>query len=210
MRLVLAAALGLVVGARPAHAGLALSITSPGTDLTHIPVGQTVTFHVDLSGLGTSPVSLQILAATVTFEQSLLGTATTLTPGPIVPDTSPSAFDLAEVVNPNGVFGLYFVPPFSSSLNIAEDGTFYSFSVLAQTAGSGTIGFSASTAGTRAVDQDFNRIDSTSGLTLTGLDYTVVPAAGAVPEPSTLVGSTLGIALALGYAWRRRRARAAA
>ena len=39
----------------------------------------------------------------------------------------------------------------------------------------------------------------------------IVTAAAAVPEPSTLIGATLGVALALGYAWRRhRRARAAA
>ena len=35
-------------------------------------------------------------------------------------------------------------------------------------------------------------------------------AAGAAPEPSTLVGGTLGVALALGYARRRRRAGVAA
>ena len=43
------------------------------------------------------------------------------------------------------------------------------------------------------------------------LDLAFGPAVAAVPEPSTLVGGTLGVALALGYAWRRhRRARAAA
>jgi hypothetical protein len=57
-----------------------------------------------------------------------------------------------------------------------------------------------------------------TGLTFTGTgtaDVAMTPIteqAGAVaaPEPSTLVGAATGVALALGYAWRRRRAKAAA
>ena len=42
---------------------------------------------------------------------------------------------------------------------------------------------------------------------VTNLDVEGEPAATAAPEPSALVGGTIGVALALGYALRRRRAR---
>jgi hypothetical protein len=62
---------------------------------------------------------------------------------------------------------------------------------------------------------DFVSVDPNGSLLLTQSDsivrLTAPPGGGFVasPEPSTLVGGSLGVALALGYAWRRRRARAA-
>jgi hypothetical protein len=45
---------------------------------------------------------------------------------------------------------------------------------------------------------------------LIGGTITVTGSVAAVPEPSTLAGAATGVILALGCAWRRRRARAAA
>jgi hypothetical protein len=68
-------------------------------------------------------------------------------------------------------------------------------------------------------DTDFTKLGLTAGTyTYTwgtgGPDHTltvqIVPAAAAVPEPSTLVGASIAVFLGLGCAWRRRKAKHAA
>jgi hypothetical protein len=56
-----------------------------------------------------------------------------------------------------------------------------------------------------------NVVDTTANGSILSLAFQgQIGPGGVVPEPTTLVGGSLGVALALGYAWRRRRARVAA
>jgi hypothetical protein len=73
-----------------ARADLQLSITqdpSSTADLNALTPGEQVTFDVTLSGLDVAGgQTIGTLGGTVTFDQSLLGTALSITAGGIVPD----------------------------------------------------------------------------------------------------------------------------
>jgi hypothetical protein len=138
---VLSVSLALLFGAAtPCRADLAFSITS-NADLTNLSVGQDVTFNVVLSGLGSGD-SLDFLAATVTFDGTLLGTPSAINPSAIVPDStgflSSASLGMADANYDD-----------SSSVSgnpVTENGIFYSFDTTVQSAGSGMLAFDFSSA----------------------------------------------------------------
>src|SRR5205823_7657882 len=82
-------AIALLAIAQPARADLLLTVTedaSSTADLNALTPGQQVTFDVTLSGLTTETIGT--LGATLNFEETLLGTPLSITPGSIVPDAS--------------------------------------------------------------------------------------------------------------------------
>jgi hypothetical protein len=114
-----------LVGAPTARADFILSLSSPTPDLTHLQVGQAVTFNVNLSGLNSGD-ALAYLAGTVVFDATLLGTPTSVPAGAIVPDASGflgTGF--------SGAADAFYDAIFFSSTNarITTNGTFFAFDV---------------------------------------------------------------------------------
>src|SRR4051794_6981352 len=118
----------LVTLAPAARAGLTLSLVAESVDPNQLSIGQTVRFDVVLSGLAPGD-ALDYLAGTVTYEGPLLGTASNVTLGGIVPD--PSGF---VGVGFDGVADAFYDAVFFSATGtpITSNGVFYSFEVVAQ------------------------------------------------------------------------------
>ncbi len=109
-----------------AGAGLTLSIAAESADLSHLTVDQALRFDVSLSGLNPG-AQLDYLAGTVTFDSSLLGSATDVTTGGIVPD--PTGFVGAGFVG--AADALYDAVFFSvTNTPISSNGVFYTFDVV--------------------------------------------------------------------------------
>ncbi len=111
-----------------ARAGIVLSLSSETPDLSHLTVGQTVRFDVQLSGLNPGD-QLDYLAGTVDFDSNLLGTPTQVAAGAIVPD--PTGFVGTPFI---GVADAFYDAVFFSVTNtpISSNGTFYTFDVKTQ------------------------------------------------------------------------------
>ena len=135
----MAAASSAVLPCDAARGELTLSFASTAPDLSTLPVGQTVTFTVDLSGLLPGE-ELDALAATVVYDAALLGPPT-IAPGPIVPDPLDDPFDFM-VFTAGGVADASFLTfGLDPSARIAANGTFFSFSVEVLAEGGGTLSF---------------------------------------------------------------------
>lgn len=180
----------LFILASAAKADLALSVVAESADPTQLSVGQTVRFDVVLSGLLPGE-SMDYLAGTVTFEGSLLGTAFNVTPGETVPDLSGFVgvgFDGAADAFYDAVF-------FSiSNTPIMANGVFYTFDVVAQEAGSGSLQLDPTSLA--AADGTNSPVPLAAGP---ALSYTITGTA--VPEPGSLILMVTGLMSCAGFVW---------
>jgi hypothetical protein len=190
------ASLLLLLPTQFAHADLLLSLSADAPDLNSLTLGQSFNVQVSLSGLNTGD-TLDFLAATVTFDGTRLGTPS-ITAGPIVPD--PTGYIQSAL---SGLADASYDALFASSGSpITDNGLFYSFSVVVQGLGQGTIAF------------DF--VDS-SGSDASGAPLPTVTAGGtlsfstvsAVPEPSGFVLMGTATLALLAYAGHHRLKRSA-
>lgn len=160
-----------------ARADLVLGFSSDAPDPLHIAVDQIVTFQVLLTGLGDSgnPSELSELGVDVAYDSTLFGMPT-VSAGAIVPDPSIDSFTPVEIA---GSAGAVYDTIFSGAMNISADGIFFTFTVKALRAGSGTLGFSPSPS---AFDSSNDPVTLDSSAT-----YAFSISSQAVPEPSSLV-----------------------
>jgi hypothetical protein len=173
-----------LLSASAARADLTLSIAAESADLSHLTVGQGVRFDVSLSGLNPG-AQLDYLAGTVTFDSSLLGSATNVTAGAIVPD--PTGFVSAGFV---GAADAFYDAVFFSATNtpISSNGVFYTFDVVTQQPGSGSLSFDPTSLA--ANDGANTPVSLSAGPSV---PFTI-EAAVSVPEPNSLVVALAALA----------------
>ena len=194
--IVLAAALGLAVGAGRAEAGIIIDINQVGSDVVATGSGT-----IDLTGLtpgATTAVAVGTVTPTLariiegpdssTGEDTYTGAMgpRSFGPGGRITNASPGSGDLFGVQGTGD--GFILVPHgYVSGTMLSATDTYggQTFSSLGLTPGTYTYHWG-------------------TGVHADSLTVQIGPAA-AVPEPSTLAGGAIGIALALGYAWRRHR-----
>ena len=154
---------------------ISLSLVAP--DLSALPVGSPVTIGVELAGLSPG-ASLDSLAATVTFDGSLLGTPT-LHAGLIVPNPLADPLDLLSTAD-TGLADMAFLTfGLNANQHIEGNGVFFSFDVTAAQVGSGAfrIGFAGAT--------QFNASNPNAPLAANVLASADLPFnVVAVPEPA--------------------------
>lgn len=178
---------------------------STSADVNHLQLGESVTFDVSLSGIdpNNSDTYLSYLAATVSYDNSLLSSPSAVNPGAIVPDLT--GFFGTPLSNAADALydGVYV-----ASTPISSSGAFFSFQVTATAVGSGTLSFSADAATlANASPQNPQLTPDTVSL-----DFTI-EAGGpgtAVPEPPPfvlLISSFLGGLLFFGMRNLVRRTR---
>jgi hypothetical protein len=177
-----------------ANADLTLSVSAESADLAHLQVGQTVRFDVVLSGLP-SGGQLDYLAGTVTFDSSLLGSALNVSAGAIIPD--PTGF---QGTGFPGAADAFYDAVFFSVTNtpISSNGVFYTFDVVAQQPGSGTLAFDLTSLA--ATDGNNNPVPLGAGP---ALPFTI-GAPASVPELNSLVLVVAALACGGGAGVSRR------
>ena len=116
--------------------GIMLTLTSPN-DLSNINVGDVVQFDVTLSGLDPGD-SLDLLSADLIWSSSLLGLPT-VSAGSIIPVIDIAGFDSSA--SGAGRASAFYDVSIAMTSPLTSNGQFFSFSVTALAAGSGTIGF---------------------------------------------------------------------
>ena len=215
--------LSIIVGASgtPAIADISLSLSSP-TDLSKLTVGQQFTVDVNLQGLppldmqmGTTADFIFILDSKVLFPSAQfapildpdpVNNTSGLTPGSVFLTDSNGVnqrinFNAASRLTSTGAAGDFSDSFPGPSGAIGQNGTYYSFTLQAISAGSGSIYLDPS--GNPYDTASYaNRYaaDDTPGyyyapLTLgSPLAFTVSPAAAAVPEPTTFLLAAIGMA----------------
>jgi len=186
-----------LLAASGARAGLMLSVAAESAELSHLTVGQSVRFDVMLSGLNSGD-QLDYLAGTVTFDSSLLGSATNVTAGAIVPD--PTGFVSAGFV---GAADAFYDAVFFSVTNtpISSNGVFYTFDVVTQQPGSGNLAFDLTSLA--ATDGTNTPVPLGAGP---ALPFTI-GAAVSVPEPNSLFLALAALACCGGAVVSRRLTR---
>ena len=201
------------VGQLSARAGvLTLRLTS-AADLSSLTVGETFTMDVNLEGLS-GESSLSTLASTLLFSHPSFGppaSGNAVTPGPIVID--PLADFFGDAFPPFGAVELVDGQFFSGDVanNIASDGRFFSFTLQATSAGSGTIEFdplSLSAFDDQSnfyVDPNDPFADPEFVIQTNSLTFDVSPGSAVVPEPASIIGFACLSSIVAGAAFRRRR-----
>ena len=177
-----------------AQAVVTLSVAS-STNPNALPVGQLVTFQVQLSGL-TSGQELDFLAATVNYNSALLGTPT-IVKGGIIPNPLADPLDFTPSPAAGQADASFSTFSASSADHIRNNGVFYSFSTQVLMAGEGSLSFSLADA------SRFPNIpeDVTMGQALSFRSVIV-------PEPSTWVLLIAASLTAAAYFVMRRRSAA--
>jgi len=181
---------------------LDLEVFSTAPSLDQLPVGETVTFGVQLNGLSPGE-ELDFLAATLEYDDALLGPAT-VSPGGIVPNAS----DFSGFGGPGLADGSFFTFSGASADHITADGVFYTFDVdvLAEGAGVMEVTFADGTF--------FNPVDPFTPLPAAvpaggTLNFTAVDEVATVPEPGSaavwLLAGSLLLVGGLFTSLRRRR-----
>lgn len=200
-------------GQFPARAGvLTLRMTS-STDLSSLTVSDTFTVDVNLEGLS-SGLTLSDLASTVLLSQPSFGqpaSGNAVAAGPIVVDP---LFDFfGDAFPPSGAVDFVDGQFLSLDVNnyIASDGRFFSFTLEATAAGSGTIEFDPITLfalddqGNAYLDQNDPLADPAYVIQTNMLKFDVSPSSAVVPEPvSITVFAFLGL-IVVGAAFRQTR-----
>ncbi len=185
-----------LLAASGARADLTLSVAAESADLSHLAVGQSVRFDVSLSGLNSGD-QLDYLAGTVTFDSSLLGSATKGSAGAIVPDLS--RFVSAGFVGAADAFYDAVFP--SATTPISSNGVFYTFDVVTRQPGSGSLTFDLTSLA--ASDGNNAPVSLSAGP---ALPFTI-EAAVSVPEPNSLVVTLAALACCGGAVVARRLTR---
>jgi hypothetical protein len=181
---------------RVSLAAITLTLSAPGSDLNHLSVGQTVTFHVTLSGLDPGE-TLNLLGVDVRLPVSLFSEPTVPVSGPIVPDPGGFLSASGTIGSERFASGLYddiIVP----SAPISTNGHFYSFSVEVIGAGKGLVRFDGDSGVFLGTPTDLILNPAPSG----GLSVT---SSNVVSEPSSFVLLLTGFLGLAGLRSRRRR-----
>ena len=172
-------AVGLVFNAVSCYAQLTLSLSSDPVDLSALTPGHMFMVDVEVSGLQPGD-DLEFLATTVTFDDSLLGTPTSISPGAIIPDIS--GFTTAALPgSADAVFDAIFA---SSGDPITTNGIFFSFDVTAAAIGTGGIGISFVDAQLTA-----DLPDETPVVLGPDLNYEIVPEPASITITLSLMAS---------------------
>ena len=207
----------LICVAPEAFADPMVALSSPD-NLTNLTVGEQVTIDVNLSGLPVGSDFIFNLNTSVLFPSSQFQTVPDLTNtsglttgfgGTVFAfqfPAQPPNFYALSTLNPGNAIGIFndSSPTVSEAIN--ENGLYYSFTLKAIAAGSGSILFDPTPGANKyaADDTGFNYAPLPTGGPLS-FAITAVP----VPEPSTLGLSIVASLAGLGYAWCRRRKQAA-
>jgi hypothetical protein len=191
---------GIGMTGSEAQAVVTLSLASL-TNPNALPVGQPVTFQVQLSGLP-SGEELNYLAATIVYDGTLLDTPTVAS-GAIIPNPLFSPYDFVTSPNTGQADASFYTFGTSPANLIQDDGVFFTFSTVVLAVGKGSLSFSFVDAA------QFDPADPTGF-------YEVIPATGAAlnvnsvvvtPEPSCCVLlAAAGLTAAACYLNRRRSA----
>lgn len=184
---------------------------STSANLSNLTVGQTVTFNVNLTGLQPGN-TLNFLDATLHYDPAIFGLATNIQNGAILPNPLFDPGDFGTTTAPGLIDGGFFTSGPSPSAEIAGNGVFYSFDLMAIGAGSGVIGFDFTAGGLKLNPQaESIQFTPTPGPDLA---YTVKAAStgagGAVPLPSSVWGGMVLLGLVLVPAVRRSKLHALA
>jgi hypothetical protein len=162
-----------------------LFISTP-SDPNHLHVGQAAVFSVNLQGVDPSDSStfLSFLAATVSFDSTLLTQGAVISPGSIIPDKS----GFVGTPFPDAADGLYD-GVFIASTPVSDSGLFFSFALTPSHEGSGSFDFSA-LAATLASDPNQNDQFTPDSL---GLNFVIEGSvATSVPAPASFILLVLG------------------
>jgi hypothetical protein len=180
---------------------------STGANLSNLTVGQTVTFNVNLTGLQPGN-TLNFLDATLHYDPGIFGLATNIKNGAILPNPLFDPADFGTTTGAGLIDGGFFTTGPSPSAEIASNGVFYSFDLMAIGAGKGVIGFDFTVGGLKLSSQSESiQFTPTPGPDLA---YTVKAAStggggGAVPLPSSVWGGLILLGVVLVPTVRRSR-----
>jgi hypothetical protein len=187
-----------------------VTLSSPDS-LNDLTVGELVTVGVNLSGLPVGTDSISNLNTSVLFPSTQFqtvpdptntsGLTTGFGSGFVFQLASqPPAFYALSSLNSGNAIGI-FSPPAPA---ISENGIYYSFTLEAIAAGSGSILFDPTPGANQYAAED------------TGFNFAPLPTGGplsftiaSVPEPASLCLGLVASLVGLGYAWCRHRKPAA-
>lgn len=199
MRRVSCWAIGLfLVGglASMANAEIMLSLSSLNNPMT-LPVGRMAMFQVELSGL--EGIELDSLAATVSYDETLLGPPT-VAKGGIVPLSLYDGDDFMSSEYPDEAGASFYTTGQESQYHVCQNGVFFRFSAPVLKPGMGTLSLSFVDASQYNADRPDRPIflDPVAGadLSIQGVD---------VPEPCGWMLLATAATAATVYATRRRK-----
>src|SRR4051794_10502252 len=188
-------------------AGPIVSLSSTAPDLSQIHIGDAIQFDVTLSGLNAGD-TLELLGVSVVFPEVNFGSPASntphLTPTGIVPDAGgySGAVPLGNAVGLYDTLNLFPPPDFFP--DITSNGLFFSFTVTALAAGSGTFAFGTDL-NSIGFDASGLPLDNVVGATgASQLSFTVLQGT-TIPEPGSVI--LLGVGTLATAAWARRRPR---
>ncbi len=216
-RLLMLTLVSAFLGATGSRALADLSATlSSTTDLTSLTVGQTFTVDLNLQGLPVNDFIFDI-DTNVLFPSSMFvavpdpANTSGLTPGTVFLTDSTygplqrSNFNALSSLTSGAATGNFSDSSPNSAAAIGQDGIYYSFTLMAASEGSGSIGFDPTLGANQyaADDTGFNFAPLPTGP---ALDFNISPSS-VVPEPSSIILIATGLGcLALARRQGRRSA----
>jgi hypothetical protein len=185
-----------------AFADPSIFLSSPD-NLNNLTVGEVAMIDVNLQGLAVGSDFIFVLNTQVLFPSSSFQPVSGLTTGygsgyVFLYSDQPTNFSAASSLNAASAIGNFSDSSPGISSAISENGLYYSFTVMALAAGSGSISFDAANTTYAADDTSFNLAPLLTG---DPLSFTI----SAVPEPSSLVVGVVSSLAGLGFTWCRRR-----
>jgi hypothetical protein len=199
---VLAAFLSIVP--QGAAGTIQVTLSSPD-DLSNLTVEQLVTINATLSGLAVGNDFIFNLNTKYLFDSSLLqavpdpSNSSGLTPGPILSGAQIAGFNSLSSFNSDNATGIFAD---ATSFAINQNGLYYSFTLKAIAAGTGTISFDS----TPEANQYASVTTGFNYAPLPSFDPLSVTIHAAVPEPASISLAFAGVVFGLGAAWARRKA----
>jgi len=199
MRYVILAVVTVAWHVSPLFADAPPSVLLISSDADHrFEVGQPVTFHVELAGLGEGR-QLDSLSATVDYDGDLLGVPA-ISSGHILPDMLDDPLDFVASAYPGQADATFLTFGADTENHIVADGIFFSFEVIPLAEGTGIIAFNLD-----GVDATwFDPQDPWQPVLLQAAHPTAFTV---VPEPTSAMLGLSGLALAGLLTGRPRRKR---